>query len=130
MLRAYALIGGFAVSIREVPRATQDVDFAVAIGSADLYAPAASLDDRDEDAGPDDPLSGALHASIEAGSEPIPLQLVFLSSAFTEVIFRHVETLSVMDRLLPVVSLHVLVLLKLYAGVPQDILDAQLILRV
>ena len=33
LLHAYALIGGFAVSAWGVPRATHDIDFAVAIGS-------------------------------------------------------------------------------------------------
>ena len=38
LLHAYALIGGFAVSAWRVPRATHDIDFAVAIGAADPQA--------------------------------------------------------------------------------------------
>ena len=44
-------------------------------------------------------------------------------------IFRHVESLPVMERIVPVVGWQVLILLKLYAGGPQDRLDAQQILK-
>ncbi len=130
LLRAYALIGGFAVSAWGMPRATQDIDFAVAMGSSDPEALATFLGGRYEAGGPDDPLRGVVHASIEVESEAIALQLIFLSSPLTEVTFRHIHILAVMDRAVPVVSWQVLVLLKLYAGGPQDLLDAQQILKV
>lgn len=38
LLSGYALIGGFGVSAWGVPRATQDFDFAIAIGQADPQA--------------------------------------------------------------------------------------------
>lgn len=38
LLQAYALIGGFAVSAWGMPRATNDIDFAVAIVAADPQA--------------------------------------------------------------------------------------------
>lgn len=56
LLQAYALIGGFAVSAWGVPRATQDIDFAVAIGSANPQALATFLGGRFEAGEPDDPL--------------------------------------------------------------------------
>lgn len=130
LLRAYALIGGFAVSAWGVPRATQDIDFAVAIGPGDPQALATFIGGRYVAGEPDDPLRGVVHASIEIGSGAVPVQLILLSSALTDVTFRHVEALSIMGRAIPVVSWHVLVLLKLYAGGPQDKLDAQQILKV
>jgi hypothetical protein len=130
LLQAYALIGGFAVSAWGVPRATQDIDFAVAIGSANPQALATFLGGRFEAGEPDDPLRGVAHASIQVGAAPVALQLIFFPSSLTKITFRHVVTLSVMERVVPVVSWQMLILLKLYAGGPQDKLDAQQILQV
>ncbi|MGH9427294.1 MAG: hypothetical protein ACRD2L_13445 [Terriglobia bacterium] len=130
LLTDYALIGGFAVSAWGVPRATQDFDFAIAIGSADPLALATFLGAQYHAGGPDDPLQGVMHVPVEVEGQSIPLQLVVFPSDFTELAFRHVESLSVLGRIVPVVSWQALVLLKLYAGGPQDMLDARQILKV
>ena len=130
LLSRYALIGGFAVSAWGVPRATQDFDFAVTIGSADPLALATFFGAQYHAGGPDDPLQGVVHVAIEVEGQSIPLQLVVFPSALTELVFRYVESLSVLERVVPVVSWQVLVLLKLYAGGPQDMFDAQQILKV
>ena len=129
LLHGYALIGGFAVSAWEVPRATQDIDFAIAIGAADPQALAIFLGGHFEAGDADDPLRGVVHTSIQVGSTSVPLQLIFFPSAYTEVAFQHIESLSIMEQVVPVVSWQALVL-KLYAGGPQDKLDAQQILQV
>ena len=130
LVEAFALIGGFAVSAWGVPRATQDIDVAIAIGSANPHALATFLGGRFESGEPNDSLKGVLHSSIQVGSVSVPLQLILFPSSLTEITFRRVETLSVMDQIVPVVSWQVLVLLKLYAGGPQDRLDAHHILQV
>ncbi|MGD9852884.1 MAG: hypothetical protein AB7T38_16660 [Nitrospirales bacterium] len=130
LVEAFTLIGGFAVSAWGVPRATQDIDFAIAIGSANPHALAAFLEGRFEPGEPDDPLNGVLHASIQVGSASVSLQAILFPSFLTEITFRHVDTLSIMDQLVPVVTWQMLILLKLYVGGPQDRLDAQQILQV
>jgi hypothetical protein len=81
------------------------------------------------DAGePDDPLRGVIHLTIGPPDEGVPLQLVLFPQALTELVFRDVELLSIMDRVVPTVSWQALVMLKLYAGGPQDRLDAEQIL--
>ena len=130
LLGSYALIGGFAVSAWGVPRATQDFDFAVAIGSADPLVLAKFLGAQYHAGGPDDPLQGVMDVSIDVEGQSTPLQLVVFPTAFTKLAFRHVESLSVLERIVPVVSWQVLILLKLYAGGPQDMLDARQILKV
>ena len=130
LIEDFALIGGFAVSAWGVPRATQDIDFAIALGSANPHALANFLGSRFEPGEPDDPLKGVLHTTIQVGSDSVPLQLILFSPSLTEITFRGMETLSVMDQVVPVVSWQVLVLLKLYAGGPQDKLDAHQILQV
>lgn len=130
LLESYALIEGFAVAAWGVPRATQDIDFVVAIGTADPHALATFVKEQYESGGPDDPLKGVIRTTVPVRSASVPLQLVFLSSTFTGAIFQQVETLSVMNRRVPVVRWEILVLLKLYAGGPQDMLDVRQILNV
>ena len=130
LLGDYALIGGFAVAAWGVPRATQDIDFAVAIGSKDPYTLAAFIDGQYTSGGLDDPLRGVIRATVMVASGSIPLQLVFLPSALTDAIFQRVESLPIMNRSVPVVKWDMLVMLKLYAGGPQDMLDARQILKV
>ena len=130
LLSRYALIGGFAVSAWGVPRATQDIDFAIAIAQADPKALAAFIGGRYQAGEPDDPLRGVVVVSIEVEHEPISLQLLFFPSLLTELAFRHVETLSVLGCSVPVVSWPVLIILKLYAGGPRDLLDVHQLLKV
>lgn len=130
MLGDYALIGGFAVAAWGVPRATQDIDFAVATGPKDPYALATFIEGQYTSGGLDDPLRGVIRAAVTVASGSIPLQLVFLPSAFTDAVFQRVELLPIMNRSVPVVKWDMLVMLKLYAGGPQDILDARQILRI
>lgn len=58
----------------------------------------------------------------------VPIQMVLLPPAWTSIIFRGIETLPVFGCVVPVVSRQSLILLKLDAGGPQDLLDAQQIL--
>lgn len=130
LLGGYALIGGFAVAAWGVPRATHDIDFAVAIGTNDPQALATFMGGRYEGGGPDDPLRGVICATVEVASTSVPLQLVFLPSMFTDAIFQKLEILSILNHRVPVVSWEGLVLLKVYAGGPQDVLDVRQILKV
>ena len=130
LVKQYALIGGFAVSAWGVPRATHDVDFAVALGTANASAVAQFLEAEFRPGEPNDPLRGVFTLHIAAGDRSIPVQLILLPPAWNAIIFRNVESLSLFDIALRVVSWQALILLKLYAGGPQDVLDAQQILAV
>jgi hypothetical protein len=110
LLSRYALIGGFAVSVWGVPRATQDFDFAIAIDQADPQALATFIGGRYQAGEPDDPLRGVVTVSIEVEHEPISLQLVCFPPLLEELAFRHVETLSVLECSVPVVSWPVLII--------------------
>jgi hypothetical protein len=55
----------------------------------------------------------------------IPVQLVLLPQRWNEVLLAQVRVVPVHGCSVPVVSWQVLVLLKLYAGGPQDLVDAQ-----
>lgn len=64
-------------------------------------------------------MQGVIHLSIG------PDQLVVFPQTLADMIFRHVESLRVMEQIVPVVSAQILILLKLYAGGRQARLDAQ-----
>lgn len=124
LVRAYALIGGMAVSAWGIPRATRDLDFGLSIGAADPRAVAEALKGTFEAGGADDPLRGVFHVSIPTAHPPVPVQLVLLPPPWPEVLFVQVEHLSVLGCSVPVASWQTLLLLKLYAGGPADLLDA------
>lgn len=130
LLEQYALIGGFAVSAWGVPRATHDVDFALALGSSDTSALARHLRAEFESGEPDDPLRGIFRMSVTVDDFSIPIQLVLLPPVWNAIIFHDVESLPIVGCSVRVVSWQALILLKLYAGGPQDLLDAQQILAV
>jgi hypothetical protein len=130
LLRAYALIGGFAVAAWGVQRATQDIEFAVAIGTKNAEELAQFLNGRYEAGGADDPLRGVIRTTVPTGSISVPVQLIVLPDTFTEAVFQQVTTLSFMNRTVPMVGWERLVILKLYAGGPQDVFDARQILKV
>jgi hypothetical protein len=130
LLEQYALIGGFAVSAWGVPRATHDVDFALALGSSDTAALARHLHAEFEPGEPDDPLRGTFRTSVPVDDFSIPIQLVLLPPEWNVIIFHGIEPLSVFGCEVPVVSWQALILLKLYAGGPQDLLDAHQILAI
>lgn len=129
-LDRYALIGGFAVAAWGVPRATHDVDFALALGASDPAALSRHLRAEFQPGDAEDPLRGVFQMTTMVEGVSIPTQLIVLPAAWTAIIFRGIETLSVFGCAVPVVSWQSLILLKLYAGGPQDRLDAQQILAV
>jgi len=129
LLRAYALIGGLATGAWGSPRATQDIDFAVAT-TGNHAKLAQVLGAQFTPGGPDDPLPGVFALSIQLGEQTVPVQLVILPPRWTELVMTHVRPATLFDSNVPVVSWQVLILLKLYAGGPQDLADATSILAV
>jgi hypothetical protein len=130
LLRSYALIGGFAVSAWGVARATQDIDLAVALGPSEPQALAAYLEAAYEPGDIDDPLRGVFRLTLACKGQSVPVQLIVLPSKWVDIVFRGVEMVKALDCSVPVVSWQALVLLKIYAGGPVDLQDAQSIVAV
>jgi hypothetical protein len=130
LVQSYVLVGGFAVSAWGVTRATRDIDLAVALGGSDPAGLAAHLRADYRPGDPDDPLRGVFRMEVRVGGQVVPVQLIVLPQKWVELVFRDVETLSVLDCHVPVVNWQALVLLKLYAGGPVDLQDAQDIVAV
>lgn len=130
LLQAYALIGGFAISALGLPRATHDIDFALYLGRANPCSLADTLGGQYRPGAPDDPLAGVITLAVKASGQAIPIQLVLLPPRWTPVLFDQVQTLRVLDCSVPVVPWRPLILLKLYAGGPQDLIDAERLLAI
>lgn len=67
---------------------------------------------------------------VVVGQASVPIQLVLLPPVWNPIISDRVESLSLLGATVPVVSWQALILLKLYAAGPQDLLDVQHILAV
>jgi hypothetical protein len=130
LVQSYALVGGFAVSAWGVARATQDIDLAVALGTADPARLAAHLKAGYQPGDPDDPLRGVFRLALSVGKRTVPVQLILLQPQWADLVFGHVKKIPVLERRLPVVDWPALVLLKLYAGGPVDLQDARDIVAV
>ena len=128
LVEQFALIGGFAVSAWGVPRATHDLDFALALGSQEPTTLARSLQAEFHAGDPTDPLRGVFRTTISVKSRSIPAQFILLPSIWSSIVFRKIVSLPVFGTSVPVVSWQSLILLKLYAGGPQDLVDAQQVL--
>ena len=74
-LPAYALIGGFAAAAWGLPRATQDIDFALDLGGADPSLLAGTLGGEYCPGAPDDPLAGVITLSVQASGQAVPIEL-------------------------------------------------------
>lgn len=124
----YGLIGGVALAAHGVARATLDTDLLVVdlrVLNPGMWTNSlsnAALDIRRGDS--DDPLAGLIR--ITSGAEIV--DLIVGRSGWQERILTRVRPIELADGRFTVVDAADLVLLKLYAGGPQDLLDIDLIL--
>ncbi len=128
LLQSYGLIDGLAVAVWGIPRATRDIDFAIALGGASPRELSQYLGAHFTPGTPEDPLQGVIRLQEGTDDGKIPLQLLFFPSIWSPIIFPSVQKVTIGDCTVSVVSWESLVLLKLYAGGPQDLLDAQTIM--
>jgi hypothetical protein len=96
----------------------------VALGAADPACLATHLKASYQPGDPDDPLRGVFRVELTVGEQVVPIQLIVLQPKWAEVVFKHVEMVSVLGRRVPVVNWQALILLKPYAGGPVDLQDA------
>jgi predicted nucleotidyltransferase len=127
-----ALIGATAMAVHGVARATMDVDLLLAERSAldsaawdALRAQGVSVDIRR--GGPDDPLAGVVR--LEAPDD-VTIDLIVGTAAWQRRILERTIIVELAGVHVPVAAAVDLVLLKLYAGSPQDRWDVQRLLAV
>ncbi|MFA5908352.1 MAG: hypothetical protein WC815_06230 [Vicinamibacterales bacterium] len=125
---AHALIGASALAARGVARSTYDIDLLTTDGQVlepglwqSLSSDGLRIDIRRGDA--DDPLGGVVR--VETADER-PVDVILGKLAWQQ---RAVERAELVAGGPPVVLARDLVLLKLYAGGPQDLWDVRELLR-
>ena len=128
---AHAVIGAAALAVHGVSRATADLDLLaldpVCLDPAtwrDLRAAGLAVDVRHGDA--DDPLAGLVRITDTAGAA---LDLVLGKSAWQRGILARAQLGRIAEVELPVATAADLILLKLYAGGPQDLWDVHRLLE-
>jgi len=127
----HALIGATALAAHGVARATIDIDL-LTVGRAALEetlweslraVKGGSVDIRHGDS--DDPLMGVVRVSA---ADDNPVDLVVGRDSWQQTILERTSSLSIHGTSAPVVDAADLILLKLYAGGPQDCWDIQRLL--
>jgi hypothetical protein len=122
LISGFALIGGLAVSAWSPPRATQDVDLLVLIDSNNLNHLVKALCDAGINAelrrgGVDDPVPCLIRADY--------LDIIVATKKYEAEAIKQSIIVSIAGRDIPVASPEFLIILKLKAGGPRDLLDVQ-----
>lgn len=124
-IKGFTLIGGLAVSAWSPPRATMDIDFLVLAEATNLSHLVKALCDA------------GLNAELRRGGydDPVPyliradsLDIIVASKKYEAEAIEQSIIVDVLGRDIPVASPEYLIILKLKAGGPRDILDVQEIL--
>ena len=124
-----AIIGGVAMALHGIARATADLDVLVtAAGVLDArfwqpLGPEVDVQVRKGDAS--DPLAGL----VRCVSRGAVVDVVVGGGDWMRAIVERATPRELAGEVLPVVDAADLILLKLYAGGPQDLLDVRLLLR-
>ena len=125
-----ALIGAIALAAHGIARATLDLDL-LALDTGllstepwkDLSEAGDTVEVRSGDA--EDPLAGVIRLTR---SGKTPVDVVVGKHRWMEGVLTRAGTLSFGERRVPIVDAADLVILKVFAGGPQDLLDAELLL--
>jgi hypothetical protein len=124
-VNGFTLIGGLAVSAWSPPRATMDVDFLVLVDLTNLNHIVKAFCDA------------GLNAELRRGcyDDPVPcliradyLDIIVATKKFEAEAIEQSVIVDVLGRDIPVASPEYLIILKLKAGGPRDLLDVQEIL--
>lgn len=121
-ISGFTLIGGLAVSTWSTPRATRDIDLLVLVDTDKLQQIVTAFCDV------------GLHAELRRGdyNDPVPyliradaVDILVATRAYEAEAIRQSINVAVAGKTVPVVSPEFLIVLKLKAGGPQDLLDVQ-----
>lgn len=122
-----ALIGGAALAAHGIARATLDFDLLVvdrAVLAPQFWKDSGVANVEVRPGDPDDPLAGV--ARVTDGGDAVDI-VVGKHSWEAQILARRIDV-TVQQQSLPTVDRADLVLLKLFAGGPQDLLDVSLLL--
>ena len=87
-----------------IPRATQDVDFGLDLGTASPAALSQHLSAEFHSGDHNDPLQGVYQLTYSTKDYNIPIQLILLPQPWTSIIVDNVVELSILECTIPVIS--------------------------
>ncbi len=124
----YALVGGLAVGIWAVPRATVDIDFLVSINSTDFLLLAKKMNESGmfifiHDKPMNFKKVSLLRATLKRNPD-ISVDFLFADDDFKCQAVKRSSAVKVSDFIVNIPTPEDLILLKLLSGRPQDKLDA------
>ncbi len=119
------------MSVSGYVRGTDDLDFAISLAGMPARRLADILGGHYVSGGQTDPLRGVIKVSIPSGAGPsIQVDLVIFPVRWNQVLFESLQLVRIGELTIPTVPWHALILTKVYAGGPQDILDAVELARI
>jgi len=129
--RGYALIGGLSVSVWKTPRGTRDIDFLVSLDSIEhidkfcraLETEGLAPDVLIGDAG--DPVPYLVKVSHKG----VPVDMLISTKKWEDEAVSNSVAIEFHGEVIPVISAEYLIVMKLKAGGPRDLLDAQELLQ-
>ena len=130
----HALIGGLAVAAHGMIRATKDVDLIIDLPLQDALSLEQSLIDSGFQASfyrgaVDDPIAGVLRLAVPVAGAEVSCDLLFASRAWQTRAVTNATSIDLGSFAVRVAKPADLFLLKLYAGGPQDLMDAAQLLK-
>lgn len=125
-IKGYCLIGGLALAYWGNPRATRDIDMLVLVDTdkRDALCDAFRAYDKDTElrkGGPLDPVPCLIKTSIDR----IDVDIICVSKTWELEAIKTAEPVTVDNHVMPFVDPCHMIILKLKAGGPQDIIDVQ-----
>jgi len=128
------LIGALALAFYDVVRATKDLDLLILLSPLEMAGLVAKLRAEGVSAtaqrgAPGDPVVGVVVTQVPAGGTQIKCDLLLPSARWQSEAIRNAQTFEAVGLAVRVVQARDLFLLKLYAGGPQDLIDASQLLR-
>jgi hypothetical protein len=121
-INGFALIGGLAVSAWSHPRATMDIDLLVLVDSSNLNCLVKALCDAGINAelrrgGIDDPVPYLIRADF--------IDIIVATKKYEAEAIEKSIAVGIAGTVIPVASPEYLIILKLKAGGPRDLMDVQ-----
>lgn len=130
----HALIGGLAVAAHGSIRATKDIDLIIDLSLQEALALEQSLKDNGFQAtfyrgDVDDPIAGVLRLTVSVDGAEVSCDLLFASRAWQTRVAKNAAAIDLGNLVVRVAQPADPFLLKLYAGGPQDLMDAAELLK-
>lgn len=129
--KGYALIGGLSVSVWKAPRGTRDIDLLVSLDTKehiDKFCKSLEMEGlapKVLKGAADDPVS----CLIKASHNGIPVDMLVSTRKWEDEMISNAVAIDFHGVVIPVISAEDLIVMKLKAGGPRDLLDVQELLE-